>query len=279
MTENTDGVQHTKHPRHRHAAGDHSVSKQTDGGSDHKIVADKAATKMSHQAWGAMEDDHKKFLKHAPPGAVSQAAEKVQSTPTDLKPGTRSAKAEPAHFQPIADNKFNYQQPVHKLIESGAFKASAQPGDNTMGAKVEAQAPRDVNRNPVKNIDVRYSDTPVPYGQTATKPDFRVKQDGTVEVLHNPDQTRNSKITIEVERPPGDAGRGTPPEAQQKSVNQLVDYLSSRYMRQKLQPDGSIQRDGEIVDNQGLVGNDTRQAEKTRPSAIDKLPQSVQDQI
>lgn len=286
MPENTDGVQHPTHVKHRHAVGDHTVAKSTDGGGTHQIEADKAAHRLSRHAWGSMEDDKRKLgPKHAAPGGVIQASEKAAApaatgAPNDAAAAARKVKAGEQHFQPMADNRFNYQQPVQKLIEAGLFKGGGQSLDKLNNQQQpDAAAARDTTRNPVKNIEVRYSDTPVPAGQTQNKPDFRVKQDGTVEVLRNPDQTRSANVTVELERPAGVDGRQAPPEAQQKATNQLVDYLSSRYMKQKLAADGSIQRDGEITDNQGLVGEQTRQAERTRPSAVDRLPQPVQDQV
>lgn len=85
------------------------------------------------------------------------------------------------------------------------------------------------------------------------KPDFIVKKDGTIEVLHNPEKSNppDANIVVQVERDPGQTGEPTP--EQKESLSGLVPYLAERVALspayQALSPDGKVA----IEDNQNLV--------------------------
>jgi hypothetical protein len=164
---------------------------------------------------------------------------------------------------------------VSDNVAAGTFHApkDAKPDQSREGDA----AIRDKAKEPVKNIDVVYQDQSGDKTRPKQDPDFRVKQDGTVEVLHNPDRTKSEKITVEVERPPGD--RNAPPAAQQKAVDDLVGYLSGRYMPETKQPDGTVTRDGQIRDDQGLVSEKTKQSLHTKPSPDESLSPQARDQV
>jgi hypothetical protein len=262
---------------------------------------------MSHEAWAHDDEKHKKNLHGNFGGGIIQATEKSENKPHVGSSGEKSAhkaglitqaaeqsdtkhlpvgaiplKAD-KHQQALGNNNFHREQPVDKLVKDGTMTAAAGNLDhiyNKPAKPGEAPAPvRDLDKNPVNNIDVRYSGTALNPGEHKPTPDFRVKTDGTVEVLRNPDLNKDKRLTVEVERPQGDAGREPPPPAQQQAVNQLVDYLSGRYMKQAQQPDGTVNRDGQITDTQGLVSDQTKQAEHSRPTAMDRMPSSVRDQV
>ena len=83
------------------------------------------------------------------------------------------------------------------------------------------------------------------------KPDFVVKKDGTIEVLHNPEKNPDANIVVQVER---DAGQTGDPTAEQKeSLAGLVPYLADRVANspayKAIDPDGRVA----IEDNQNLV--------------------------
>jgi hypothetical protein len=158
------------------------------------------------------------------------------------------------------------------LITAGRFRAGAD------GATQEGDAAlRDKTRNPVKNIEVTYQDNSGDPNRPKVEPDFRVKRDGTVEVLRNPDRGTGDKIVVELERQAGD--RGKPPEAQQRAVDDLIGYLSGRYMNEVKNPDGSIRRDGQIKDEQGLVSDAAKRATSTQPTPEQSLPPEAREQV
>ncbi|HEY9793760.1 MAG TPA: hypothetical protein V6D22_25415, partial [Candidatus Obscuribacterales bacterium] len=202
---------------------------------------------------------------------------------TSHVPGAIPLKAD-KHQQALGGNPYHREESVDKLVHSGVMTAAAGNLDsiyNIPAKPGQAQAAvRDLDRSPVTHIDVRYSGTPLAPGDQKPTPDFRVKADGSVEVLRNPDLNRDRRLTVEVERPPGqEAGREPPPPVQQKAVNELVDYLFGRYMPQTQQQDGTIARNGQITDTQGLVSDQTRQAEHSRPTPMDRMPEGVRHQV
>lgn len=175
-------------------------------------------------------------------------------------------------------------EPVEKLIGAGVFKpardtatahdAQGRPSDRTA---VTDAAERNLQTYPVKDIEVQYQDQSGDKSRAKANPDFRVKRDGSVEVLHNPDKSNSDKIVVEVERAAGD--RGAPSATQQKAVDGLVGYLSGRYMQEVKNPDGSVTRDGKVEDPQGLVSDGAKRNLHTRPTADDALPKETQDQV
>lgn len=189
------------------------------------------------------------------------------------KPGEKPKTGEGARQPEARAASLDTSKSVSDHVKAGAFRVA----DKSEASQEGDAAVRDVTKNPVKNIDVVYQDQSGLRDRPKADPDFRVKQDGTVEVLRNPDHKTGDKITIEVERPPGD--RNAPPAAQQKAVDDLVGYLSTRYMPEKKAPDGTVSRDGQINDEQGLVSDRVKKGLHTKPTAEDALPEAAREQV
>jgi hypothetical protein len=143
----------------------------------------------------------------------------------------------------------------------------------------DAVTTNDAAQKNVTAIDVRYSGTKTNDGQPPVPPDFIVKRDGTVQMVHNPDTTNQDRITVELERAPGKAGRELPPPQQQQAVDNLVNQLTQRYMQEQVSNDGQIHREGVVNDNQGLVSDRAKQATHALPTGEQELPPQVRHQV
>ena len=214
--------------------------------------------KLAHVDGKVASTEHAGPVEHK--ASVSRVAEKDDG------------KAKPADQQPHA-TALDTKKSVSEQVAAGLFRAA----DKSEGAKEGDATVRDTTKNPVKTIDVVYQDRSGLKDRPKTEPDFRVKHDGTVEVLHNPDHKPGDKVTIEVERPAGD--RSAPPPAQQKAVDDLVGYLANRYMPEKKAPDGSVTRDGQVNDEQGLISERAKKSLHTKPAAEDSLPEAARNQV
>lgn len=138
-------------------------------------------------------------------------------------------------------------------------------------------AVRDVHKHPVTDIKVVYQDNSRLLHRPECHPDFRVRKDGSVAVVHDPEKNNHSSIIIELERRPGD--RGLPPVLQQHAVDKLVDDLAGRFMPQRHHHNGTWSRNGHIIDPQGLISERTKAHLHVRSLPEDHLPRHTREQI
>jgi hypothetical protein len=100
-------------------------------------------------------------------------------------------------------------------------------------------------------ISVVYQNQDTNVNPPPPQPDFVVKKDGSIQVLHNPETNPDANIVVQVERDPGQTGDPTP--EQKESLNGLVPYLADRVANspayQAVSPDGKVA----IEDKQNLV--------------------------
>jgi hypothetical protein len=178
------------------------------------------------------------------------------------------------------------RQSVAQLIEKGVLKRFATAADVSspdmapLAARPEGR-PEAVDRvtegeqrtQPVEKVKVVYADRSNDPSTRLDKPDFIVKQDGTVEVVNDPEKHNRKELVIQLER---DAGEVTgPTEAQRRSTDELVGYVCERLMRTG--SDGT--RNGVIEDQQGLVSESVKGRLRTRPAPEDALPAPARHQV
>ncbi|MBS1957324.1 MAG: hypothetical protein JST89_24260 [Cyanobacteria bacterium SZAS-4] len=131
------------------------------------------------------------------------------------------------------------------------------------------------------SLKIRYEAVSGNDASTQVDPDFIVKQDGTIEMLHNPELDLNDphnasrkEIVVEVERNSGDVG--SPSDAQQKALDALAIYLAARIKQDY--PETSSEG-VHVDDSQGLVSDSAKSAITPTPTADDLLPPTTQDQV
>lgn len=163
------------------------------------------------------------------------------------------------------------------LPESSAVNREIKPTDGIPNKdKVEAKDKvneTETRKEPVEKIKVVYSDQANDPSQRVSNPDFKVKKDGTVEVVHDPDKNNKKEIVIEVEREQGQITR--PTEAQQKAIDGLTGYLAERLMKKS--EDGA--KSGVIEDKQGLVSDKVKSTAKSQPTPEQSLPEPTRHQV
>lgn len=120
-------------------------------------------------------------------------------------------------------------------------------------ANDQSQASEKLKPGETPKISVVYENQSPNADPPPPKPDFIVKKDGTIEVLHNPEKSNppDANIVVQVERDPGQTGDPTP--EQKESLSGLVPYLADRVANspayQAMNPEGKVA----IEDNQNLV--------------------------
>lgn len=133
------------------------------------------------------------------------------------------------------------------MAKAGALKdmtAATAPMERPKA--IDGQAP---------TIKVQFSDITA---ANKTQPDFVVKQDGSIQMNNNIEQSGQKDIVIEVER---QNGQLMPSEAQQKAIDELYQYLDARV--KEVNPEAA--KNGvKIEDPQDLVSKETEQAAKAR---------------
>ena len=197
-----------------------------------------------------------------------QSAEEARRQEEESSTRRRRAEAEEAERRsepPKVDiiSNLDSSKSITDLIESGAMTKHASM-DNPDEVKertataVEGDKPQ---------ITVRLAD---PYAPSNDKPDFIVKRDGTIEVLNNPEQSKDRNLVIELER--GDGPNSQLTAEQQERVDQLVAYLNHRM------PGVDDAFKGlEINDKQGLVSEELKQA--LNKDSFQEMPQQTRDQV
>ncbi|HEY9867848.1 MAG TPA: hypothetical protein V6D08_01465 [Candidatus Obscuribacterales bacterium] len=176
---------------------------------------------------------------------------------------------------------------VAQLVEKGVLKRSATATADTTAQDKAALAARPEGKpdagdrvkegeqrtQPIDKVKVVYADRSNDPAARVNKPDFIVKKDGSVEVVNDPEKNNRKEVVIQVERDQGEVTG--PTEAQRRSTDELVGYVSDRLMRTK--NDGT--RDGVIEDQQGLVSESVKGRLKTRPVPEDTLPVPARRQV
>jgi hypothetical protein len=123
--------------------------------------------------------------------------------------------------------------------------------NKTSDANDRAQASESLKPGEIPKISVVYENQTPNADPPPPKPDFIVKKDGTIEMLHNPETNAAANIVVQVERDPGQTGDPTP--EQKESLAGLVPYLADRVANspayQAVDPDGKVA----IEDKQNLV--------------------------
>lgn len=123
--------------------------------------------------------------------------------------------------------------------------------DKRSEANDRVQAAEALKPGETPKISVVYENRTPDADPPPPKPDFIIKKDGTIEMLHNPEQNADKNIVVQVERDPGQTGDPTP--EQKESLAGLVPYLADRVANspayKAVSPDGSVA----IEDNQNLV--------------------------
>lgn len=283
---------HSGGEHHHHSSGashihsDHSGAKSGEG--EHHAQGDAAHAARSKWTHEYLDSQKHRGTGHHNNATVAGAGADTART-SSHEPAVEPRKVDipPARYGEQADRLLSatqarevhspgldHKRSISEMIAAGTFKGAreirrvADPSESTE---------RDVTKNPVKNVEVVYQDQSGDASRPKPNPDFRIKQDGTVEVLRNPDHTTTDKIVVELERPAGD--RSAPPEAQQKAVDNLVNYISGRYMPETKQPDGTTKREGQITDEQGLVSDNVKKSLHTQGSPEDKLPPEAREQV
>jgi len=178
------------------------------------------------------------------------------------------------------------RQSVAKHIESGAFKKSPATGDANAPEQAAVASRPDAGREtgdktrevtersePVSKVKVVYQDQSIDPAQRANKPDFIVKKDGSVEVVNDPEKSNRKEIVVQVERNQGEVTG--PNDAQRKSTDELVAYVSDRMMK----PNQDGTKDGVIDDQQGLVSEGLKNRLKTQPAPEEHLPEPQRRQV
>lgn len=132
---------------------------------------------------------------------------------------------------------------------------------------------RDVGRNVEKTepprivVDFKTIDE----NETAKHPDFIVKADGTIEMHTNPEQLKNSKIIVAVEK--GD-GQLNPSPSQEDAVNKLTTYLSER-----IRLNGQTTK-VDLDDQTGLISSEVRKNSSLDASSPEStLPEPTARQV
>lgn len=253
----------SEHPHHSGRTHGEHANLQGTGDRHHETHSEAAGHARERLAAEYLDSQHlARPAKRADRGServeISRVAEKDDGKPTveQTRTGIDTAKS------------------VKEHVAAGAFRVA----DNGQERQQEGDAAiRDRAKNPVKNVEVVYQDQSRDPDRPKVQPDFRVKRDGTVEVLRNPDGHTGDKIVIELERPAGD--RNAPPPEQQKAVDDLVGYLAGRYMQETRKPDGTVQREGQIKDEQGLVSDKVKKDLHTQPTPEDSLSPQARDQV
>ncbi|CAN5141892.1 hypothetical protein BH10CYA1_BH10CYA1_37900 [soil metagenome] len=150
-------------------------------------------------------------------------------------------------------------------------------------ANDKLQASEKLKPGETPKISVVYENQTPNADPPAPKPDFIVKKDGTIEVLHNPETNADRNIVVQVERDPGQTGE--PTAEQKESLAGLVPYLADRVANspayQAINADGRVA----IEDNQNLVDDKVEAAiennaskppipDVTQPPAPDVPPEA-----
>jgi hypothetical protein len=170
--------------------------------------------------------------------------------------------------------KFDSHKSVEEQIKEGNFKKSDGSDETRNEQKLE--------KGDAPNIKVVYEDKNTDHPD-APKPDFIVKKDGSVEVVHNPEgSTPDKEIVVQVEREKGETGK--PGEKQQAAVDGLVDYLGQRVqaqygdaLKEVKGPDGRPVKQVEIEDNQNLISDKVEQKFGSNMPKEDLVPPEVRN--
>jgi hypothetical protein len=157
------------------------------------------------------------------------------------------------------------QDSVATLVTKGLLRDVSVPSEV---AKADEK-----RKDSIEKIKVVYSDRSNDPAHRKIDADFRVKKDGTIEVLNDPDKHNRKELVVEVER---DQGQITAPSNRQKnSAGEVVTYLAERYMKRNR--DGT--RAGVIEDPQDLVADSVQKAIRARPTHHDRLPEPARRQV
>ncbi|HEY9867648.1 MAG TPA: hypothetical protein V6D08_00450 [Candidatus Obscuribacterales bacterium] len=217
----------------------------------------------------------------APSQAPADAVPKASHRPVEVPPvrtALSGASTDKGVRQPTL---IEARQSVSDLIDKGVFK-KAEQGDTKTGERraiadrtESGDRVREVDNRtaPVEKIKVVYADQANDPSQRVSRADFRVRKDGTIEVVNDPEKNNKKEIVIEVEREQGKTAE--PTAEQQRSIDQLTGYLSNRLM--KANQDGT--KDGVIEDRQGLVSDRVKAELKVRPAPEANLPEPVRHQV
>lgn len=149
-------------------------------------------------------------------------------------------------------------EPLSRLLDSGF---SSQDIVSTLKDQIySGDDSKELERN-ISNIKVVYVDAG---SEKSSNADFRIEQDGKVNIPDNKDILNKKELIIEVERPQGYVG--APQETQQESLNTLVKSLA----------ESVLDKNGKIDDVQGLVSDVLKNLLQLQPQQETHLPQTMQ---
>jgi hypothetical protein len=135
-------------------------------------------------------------------------------------------------------NIFDQAKSPSELAQAGLIKDRTSENPEQKAAAITGT---DTNIS----VDFKNSDAL----NSGNRPDFIVKQDGTVEMLSDPEKTGNKQVSIAVER--GD-GQLYPSPEQQKAADELATYLAAR-----LRKDSPAEKVN-VSDDSGLLSDNAK---------------------
>lgn len=122
------------------------------------------------------------------------------------------------------------------------------PTDSTLARATEqSRGQSDAPQSPSVKIDFAPLDA-----AGANKPDFLVKKDGSIEMLNNPELSKQKNIVVNVER---ETGQSEPSEAQKAALSSMTGYLNDRL---KLLYPEAAGHGVKIEDKQGVLPEEAR---------------------
>jgi hypothetical protein len=193
----------------------------------------------------------------SPPGTDYKAAFTRETPSNSNVPPLEVATAAAQPTQSAAE--------VTVLDRNKSPKELSKPGgaivDRTVsGSDVtsESNRPQEVNENTKPKISVAMQDLSEPQTE---KPNFVVKSDGTVEMHSDPEAGNSKNVSVQIERSPGQLN---PTDAQQKSAEELVRYVSER-LKQKYPAESK--QGVELDDKDGVVPKEAEKASNLVPPA------------
>lgn len=248
--------------------GDHGIVARADIGTEVAVGA---------VSGGAVEAPNWNLVEIAGPGPVYAAATDVPvvAPSPDRGSTTPGGTSGEVAFTPVENYSYAGDTPQAGGAEPQSFKGTWAEMAPEVQIGIDKMIEAGTLSKPVKDVQVVYqnhnADTKP---EDLVKPDFIVKQDGTIVAGNNTERKPEDALVIEVERKAGE--RGEPTAEQQKALDGLVTLVADKYMTKDAM--GALQ--GTIKDDQGLVSDQTKTqiAPNVMPQGPSSLPDPVRQQ-
>lgn len=152
--------------------------------------------------------------------------------------------------------KLDPKKSIAELLAEPSMKGKLRIAENPADPNDAARIADRLKPGETPNIKVVYSDES--NNPNKPQPDIIVKKDGTVHVVNDHEKNPDKEICVVVERKKGETD--APPAAQQKAVDELVDYLGTRLSEKypypsKTNADGTLTKQVPITDQQNLLSD------------------------